>query len=175
MRKLIYVGTLLGLLIAAGPSYAFLDYLFGGSSSRDAIDNSAIGDMRAWWTGNPGYQFNPYWSGQAPQQQQQQRAAQPPQPTVNFNSPQQMPPNPPGAVYPQQMPPTAPGVVYPQGGVPGQPMAQQYQAAPQQFQDPQGFPQQGAGYPPQAYQPQPQQYQMPMQQGYQGGYQGQRR
>lgn len=168
MRKLIYVGTLLSLLMAAGPSYAFLDYLFGGSSSRDAIDNSAVGDMRAWWTGNPGYQFNPYWGGQPPQQQQQQRAAQPPQPSVNFNAPQQGPPNAPGVMYPQQVAPSAPGVVYPQGGVPGQPMTQQYQPAPQQFQNPQGFAQQGADYPPQAYQPQPQQYQMPMQQGYPG-------
>jgi hypothetical protein len=173
MRKLIYVGTLLSLLVAAGPSYAFLDYLFGGSSSRDAIDNSAVGDMRAWWTGNPSYQFNPWGGGQPPQQQQQQQqtGAQPPQPTVNFSGQQQVPPSSPGGVYPQQMAPTPPGVVYPQGGVPGQPMAQQYQSAPQQFQNPQGFAQQGAGYPPQAYQPQP--YQMPMQQGYPAGVQGQ--
>ena len=36
---------------------------FLGGASRDAIDNSALGDLRAWWTGNPGYVFNPWWSG----------------------------------------------------------------------------------------------------------------
>ncbi len=67
MKKLALFGMLLFLMTSTVPSYGFLDYFFSGSASRDAIDNSAVGDLRAWWTGNPGYQFNPYWSGPQPE------------------------------------------------------------------------------------------------------------
>ena len=73
MKKLALFGMLLFLMTSTVPSYGFLDYFFSGSGSRDAIDNSAVGDLRAWWTGNPGYQFNPYWSGPQPNQQQGQQ------------------------------------------------------------------------------------------------------
>ena len=63
MKKCVLIGIILFLITSTVPSYAFLDYFFSGSASRDAIDNSALGDLRAWWTGNPGYQFNPYWFG----------------------------------------------------------------------------------------------------------------
>ncbi len=66
MKKIILPVVLVCMIAVAVPAYAFLDYLFGGSQGRDAIDNSAVGDLRAWWTGNPAYQFNPYYS---PQQQ----------------------------------------------------------------------------------------------------------
>ncbi len=74
MKKYSLIGMLLFLVASTVPSYGFIDYLFSGSASRDAIDNSFLGDLRAWWTGNPAYTFNPYWKGnqQANQQQGQQ-------------------------------------------------------------------------------------------------------
>ncbi|MGD9818763.1 MAG: hypothetical protein AB7V04_08675 [Desulfomonilaceae bacterium] len=74
-------------LFFCGPSHAFLDYLFSGSGSRDAIDNSAVGDLRAWWSGNPVYNFNPYYSGSATmgqQQQVQQQQQAMPQASINY-------------------------------------------------------------------------------------------
>ena len=76
-------------------SFAFLDYLFSGSASRDAIDNSAVGDLHAWWSGNPVYTFNPYYSGGqagSPQGQQggqapQMAQPQPQQPIINYYPP----------------------------------------------------------------------------------------
>ena len=63
MKKLMLVLIVLAQLAITAPGYTFFDWLFSGGASRDAIDNSALGDLRAWWTGNPGYQFNPWWSG----------------------------------------------------------------------------------------------------------------
>ncbi|MBI5250535.1 MAG: hypothetical protein HY912_13665 [Desulfomonile tiedjei] len=178
MRKLIYLGVLLCFLSIASPSHAFLDYLFSGSANKNAIDNSAAGDLRAWWTGNPAYQFNPWYQGGPPPQQGQKPPQQPPQPDVSYY-PQQQGPSMAGSV-----PQGAPGAYQmPQQQYPQQlqQMPQQYQPAPQQFQNPQAYgQQQGVVYPPQAYQQQqqipqqyPQQYQLPMQQGYPAGGQAQ--
>ncbi len=159
-------------LISASPSHAFLDYLFSGSASRDAIDNSAVGDIRAWWSGNPVYQFNPYYSGPASMQQQQQ-AQQPQQqqmmqqPSVNFYPGGQA-----DGGYPQ--PQQQAGTYGYQGYSPGgayqqQPQQQMYGAAQPQVQQP-----------PQYYPPQPQAqpvYQTPQQYAPMGqapqGYPGQ--
>jgi hypothetical protein len=146
MKKIIMIGALMLLICPAVPSHAFLDYLFSGSSSRDAIDNSAVGDLRSWWTGNPAYVFNPYYSGATNQNNasQGQPAPQQQEATVNYVPAQ--------GAYGQQ-PPQG----YPQ---------QQYQAAPQQYQQPQQYaqPQQyqqapQQQYPAQQYAPQPQQAQ----------------
>lgn len=162
MRKLTALVVLLCIVAFTTPSHAFFDYLFGGSSSRDAIDNSALGDLRAWWTGNPAYQFNPYYTpSQAPTDQQSQGGApdaaygqqigagQAPPPTTTFYPSQQAPANPYGQPGYGGAAPAGP----PQYGAP----APGYQPAPQQ-----------AAYPPpqQAYQASPQTYQMPPQ-GYQ--------
>lgn len=97
MKKIFVAIVVIVSLCPVTSSFAFLDYLFSGSSSRDAIDNSAVGDLRAWWTGNPAYTFNPYYSGAGMPQGQQQpgqapQAAQPQlqqQPTVNYYPPSQ--------------------------------------------------------------------------------------
>lgn len=171
MKKLILPIVLLCVVVVAVPAHAFLDYLFGGSSSRDAIDNSAIGDLRAWWTGNPAYQFNPYYSpqqqnplqSQAPQGGQQMGYPGVPQmgapqgqaPSVNYFPPQggqqpyygQYDPQPQQQYPMQQQFQTAPQAYqqYPQQPY-QQAMPQQYQAAPQSY-----LPQ---GQPPGQYQPQ---------------------
>lgn len=166
------------LIVTVSPSHAFLDYFFSGSASRDAIDNSAVGDLRAWWSGNPVYTFNPYYSGpastgqQQQQPQQEQQQAMQPQASVNF-----YPGGQPGAY---QQAPQQPGAYGYQGYAPGayqqqappQPM---YGAAQQQYQQPMQYPTQPQAQP--VYQvPQQQQY-APMgqaPQGYpaqQGGYQ----
>ncbi|AFM22830.1 hypothetical protein [Desulfomonile tiedjei] len=158
MKKLTYLGILVCCMMAVTPAHAFLDYFFSGSASRDAIDNSAVGDLRAWWTGNPAYQFNPYYSGNAnpqqQQQQQQQQVPQYPQPSMQFYPPQQAPQ---AAGYPQQF-------QNPQG-VPPQ-YVQQQMPQQQYMPQPQGYGQQM--YPPQGYQQVPQQYQQMAPQGYQG-------
>lgn len=166
MKKWCATALVMCAVLVAAPSYAFFDYLFSGGDSRDAIDNSAIGELRAWWTGNPVYNFNPYYSGPAqnpvgPNQPQQDLAAQ--QPTVNFYPPGG------GAYYgqpiPQAAPPAYPGGGYqqPQYGLPvqqypGQP--QVYQPAPQMYQAPMPLQTYQA---PQTYQP------LPAPQVYQGG------
>jgi hypothetical protein len=63
MKRNLELVIIIVILFAAIPSYAFLNYLFSGGASQDAIDNSAVGDLRAWWTGNPVYKFNPYLTG----------------------------------------------------------------------------------------------------------------
>ncbi len=194
MKKLSLIAVLFLLFGSAGPSHAFFDYFFGGSATKDAIDNSAVGDLRAWWTGNPVYQFNPYYSGSAdpaaagPNSQaaggQQytgvpntgsqygagQAGAPMPQPSVSYYPPAQQNQQQYGSGQPQQ--------IYGQAGqsLP-QPQAQpvmQYQQAPQQYQaPPQQYQYQQA--PQQQYQQAPVQYQQPAPQGYapQGGqYQG---
>jgi hypothetical protein len=184
MKKCAIVGMLLFLIASTVPSYGFLDYLFSGSASRDAIDNSAVGDLRAWWTGNPGYQFNPYWSGNQSTNQQQQ----PTNPLNPASTQGYSPMSAPSPGTPQAAPPTV--TYYPQQqqqgaygqGQPAQPM---YGAAPQQYQQPpqqyQTVPQQYQASPqqyqqvPQQYQPAPQQYQAPAPMAYQGApqaYQG---
>jgi hypothetical protein len=183
MKKLILPVALLCMLTVAVPAHAFLDYLFGGSASRDAIDNSAVGDIRAWWSGNPAYQFNPYYSpqqqnpaqNQAAQGGQQMGAPQAQAPNVNYHPPQ-------GAQQPYYGQPQAgpQGMQQYQGAQQQyqtapqgyqQIPAQQYQAAPQQYQTaPQSYPP-AQQYPPQAYQQQvPQQYQ-PAPQAYPSGTQ----
>ncbi len=67
MRKILLMAIVAAILASATPSHAFLDYLFGGAGSRDAIGNSVVGDLRAWWSGNPVYTFDPYYSGPATQ------------------------------------------------------------------------------------------------------------
>jgi hypothetical protein len=190
MKKLALFGMLLFLITSTVPSYGFLDYLFSGSASKDAIDNSAVGDLRAWWTGNPGYQFNPYWSGNQPANQQQGQQTNPASPQgyspmgpPSVGAPQAPPPS--VTYYPQQAPQGAYGQAPPgeptqsmYGGVPQQyqQAPQQYQAGPQQYQQ---VPQQYQAPPqqyqqlPQQYQPTPQQYPAPS--AYQGApqaYQG---
>jgi hypothetical protein len=175
MKKFALFGMLLFLMTSTVPSYGFLDYFFSGSASRDAIDNSAVGDLRAWWTGNPGYQFNPYWSGPQPNQQQGQQANPLNPASTQGYSPMGAPsagtPQAPPTVnyYPQQAPGQPGQGMY--GGAPQQYQAspQQYQQAPQQYQAP---PQQYQQV-PQQYQPAPQQYPAPS--AYQGApqaYQG---
>lgn len=66
MKKLSLIVAIILLIAPAAPGHAFFDYLFGGGATKDSIDNSAVGDLRAWWTGNPVYQFNPYYGGSSP-------------------------------------------------------------------------------------------------------------
>jgi hypothetical protein len=166
MKKLMFVLIVLTPLAITAPGYTFFDWLFSGGASRDAIDNSALGDFRAWWTGNPGYQFNPWWSGPS------NPGAQGTTPGANAYGPQ--------APYPQV---PQPSISYsqPQGppagyGQPMQPGGQQYQMAPQSYQPTQQYqttPQAYQSAPqyqpaPQGYQAAPQAMQQPMaQQGYQ--------
>ncbi len=134
--KKIGVLTILAFIVCVSPSHAFLDYFFSGSDSRDAIDNSTVGDLRAWWTGNPAYQFNPYYSGSNTPAQQKPAAPQTQQdPVVQYVPSQQNY----GAPQAYQQP-GQPGVPQ-QGYVPQQPQPQQY--APQQY-GAQQYPQQQA-------------------------------
>jgi hypothetical protein len=172
MKKILLLTVLALVMASAVPGYAFLDYLFSGSSSRDAIDNSALGDLRAWWTGNPAYQFNPWWtpspgSGQAAPGGQSPGA----QGSYTVGGPQagvqqyQQPAGystfyPAGAPqgygqYPTQQGQPGYGGYAPQAVPQYQPTAQPYQAMPQQYQ---AAPQQYQAM-PQQYQAMPQQYQ----------------
>lgn len=157
MKKIFVAIVVIVSLSPVTSSFAFLDYLFSGSSSRDAIDNSAVGDLRAWWTGNPAYTFNPYYSGAGMPQGQQQpgqapQVAQPQlqqQPIINYYPPSQG-----GASYPyaqqqapaQQVPQQQMQYGYGQPQQPYQPQGMQppvqYQAAPQAYQYQQANPQQ---------------------------------
>lgn len=152
MKKIFVIILVIVSLSPVTCSFAFLDYLFSGSSSRDAIDNSAVGDLRSWWTGNPAYTFNPYYSGSGmPQGQQQpgQAPPQPQQPIINYYPPSQG-----AASYPyaqqqapaQQVPQQQMQYGYGQPQQTYQPQGMQppaqYQAAPQAYQYQQGNPQQ---------------------------------
>ncbi len=188
MIKFIIVLTILIQVAFVAPGDAFFDYLFSGRGSRDAIDNSAIGDIRAWWTGNPMYQFNPWYTPQPnmanPQGQQQggfpggaqpqAQAPQYPQPAVNYYPPQQGTPGAYGQIVPQG---AQPGYGAPVGGqqyqTMPQPGVQQYQMGPQAYQQPvqqtyQYSPQGYQGAPGGAYQGVPQTQQAPQSYGYQG-------
>ncbi len=165
-RVLIIFSALLAL--SASPSHAFLDYFFSGSGSRDAIDNSAVGDLRAWWSGNPVYTFNPYYSGPAAsgQQQQQQQGQQQQvmqqQPSVNF-----YPGGQPGGYNQQQQPGTYGYQGYAPGAYQQQEPQQMYgAAAPPQYQQPMQYPTQPQAQP--VYQVPPQQQYAPMGQAPQG-------
>lgn len=182
MKKIVLLVVLMGVLVASTPSHGFLDYLFSGSASKGAIGNSVAGDLRAWWTGNPIYNYNPYYAGpntQAPANQGQ--GAYGPsgsqgnyqRPSMQYYPPQQAQGSY-GQGYPQYTQQPAPGYA---------PQPEAYQQQPQAYpgsyqQQPQSYP---GGYQgqPQAYQyqaPGPQAYQMAPQGGYyQGGqpaYQG---
>ena len=181
MKKILLLTVIALVMASAVPGYAFLDYLFSGGSSRDAIDNSALGDLRAWWTGNPAYQFNPWWtptpgSGQAAPDAQSpgaqgsytvggpQTAGQQYQQPAGYSSffPSQAAPQPYGQYPPQQAQPGYGGYA-PQAVPQYQPTPQQYQAMPQQYQAApqqyQAMPQQYQAMPQQQYQAMPQQYQ----------------
>jgi hypothetical protein len=179
MKNRLFVITVTMLLMVwHAPAMAFLDYLFGGDSSRGAVENSAIGDLRAWYTGNPIYQFNPYYSnnsqtdplaqppGLMPQQQQPSpsqgaTAGAQPQPSIQYVPPQ----GPPQAAYGYGQPGPAQqygGQYQPQY----QPQAQpQYQPQAQPQYQPQAQPQYQQQAPAYQNQPMAQQpyQQMPMQ------------
>jgi hypothetical protein len=174
MKKIVLLAAIVLVMASAVPGHAFLDYLFSGGSSRDAIDNSALGDLRAWYTGNPAYQFNPWYSGpSAPNQPASGGQAPGAQGSYSVGGPQTAPQQyqqPGGSYYPsqapqgygqyQQMQPGG-GSYGPQAGPQYQPDAQQYQAGPQQQY--QAMPQQYQAPPAQQYQAMPQQYQAPSQ------------
>ncbi len=176
MKKLIILLTLAFIPWLAVPGDCFIDYLFGGSATSDAIGNNVVGDLRSWWSGNPVYNFNPYYSGgNQPGQNNQGTAGG--QNTSPMGSYQGAPPQ----AYNQQnqqpsvtyYPPQGQQYNYNQGQQ--QPMQQQqYQAAPQPYQmqqqaPPQAYYQQG---PQQQYQGPPQGYEQVPQQQYQGPPQG---
>jgi hypothetical protein len=191
MKKLIVFMVLAFLAATVNPGHAFLDYLFGGSHTRDAIDNSAVGDLRAWWTGNPVYQFNPYYSGN-PNPGQQGGGNMPPGQTFDMQGsapsygagqdPYQPQPQasvtyfPPqgqqygyGSYGPPQQAYGAPGAAMQYQGVPQayQQVPQQYQQVPQQYQQiPQQYQQVPQQYPYQQAMPQ-QPYQQAAPQYYQ--------
>ena len=171
------------IMLSSIPSYGFLNYLFSGDASKNAVDNSAVGDLRAWWTGNPVYKFNPYHSGPA-----QPMAGAPGAPGQGGMPGQPMPA---GGMASQYQQPTINftpphGAANPYGQTYQQPMQQMPQGYGQGYQQP--MQQAGNPYGQQAY-PQPMQqgpnpyypqqvYQQPVQQapqGYpapaQGGYQ----
>jgi hypothetical protein len=173
----------IGVLVAAAalslvtvPGHCFLDYFFGGSATRDSIDNSAMGDLRSWWTGNPAYTFNPYYSGNSPVGQggqgqsgspdfsgaglQQPFQQQYQQPQTNYYQPQQQQYG--YGQQPSQAPQQYQAPYQPQ--MSQQPQPQQYQAPQQQ---PQFYPQQGYQQPP----PNQQGYIPPGPQQQQGGRQ----
>lgn len=178
MKRTIAVLACILMIAAAVPSHAFLNYLFGGDSSREAVENSALGDLRAWWTGNPVYQFNPFYSGPNPQAPQGQARSggygQQPAPTMQYVPPMQAPAGQYGQPM-QQMQPQAygppPQQVQPQAyGPPMQQMQPQTYGPPVQQMQPQAY-----GPPVQQPMPmqqmQPQAYGAPYQAGpsYQGG------
>lgn len=163
MKKLTLLATLIVLVSVGAPANAFFDYLFGGSSNKGAIDNSAMGDLRAWWSGNPAYQFNPFYSGNSPVP-----GTQDPQ-SSGFSPTYAQPPN---AGMPQQAPQAQyypqPG---PQGAYPGQQYSQPQASygAPSPGYQQYGPPSQAGSYPPPGqpypmppqggqYQPAPQAY-----------------
>jgi len=153
------IAVLAFLAASVAPGHAFFDYFFGGSQTKDAIDNSAVGDLRAWWTGNPAYQFNPYYSGNA----------NPAQPDSGMSNAREMQGStPPMAMQQQQYQPQPQSNVtyFPQQG------QQQYSAPPQgQYQGQPIYGAAGASLPyqgpPQTYQQPAQQYQQVPQQQYQ--------
>lgn len=139
--KSTFMAVLAALLVCtAVPAHAFIDYLFSGSANRGAIGNSAVGEMRAWWSGNPVYNFNPYYGGparppQAGGQQQMQsqygagQASGAPSGFTQYGAPTDQ--------YMQQVPSPTSMYVGPQGAAPGAYGPPQYQ--PQYAQPQQGY------------------------------------
>lgn len=74
MKRNLALILLLVIVLASVPAHGFVNWLFGGSSNRGAIGNSVAGDLRGWWTGNPVYYFNPFYSGGQPPVQGNQAA-----------------------------------------------------------------------------------------------------
>lgn len=190
MKRTFLLFAIMVVLVASTPSYGFLDYLFSGSANRGAIGNSAVGELRSWWSGNPVYNNNPYHTGPVRAMPGGQSAGGNPyagsqgaygpagayqqQPMV-----QNYPPQAPGTYgqgYPQQMQQSYPQQTQQQGYYPQQMQQQGYYGAPQPgAYQPQQQPQAYQGGYPGAYQGQPQPYQPPPQGYYQGGpaaYQG---
>jgi hypothetical protein len=166
MKRNLGLMILLIMIVSAAPAHAFLDYLFGGDSNAGAIGNSVTGDFRAWWSGNPVYNFNPWYS----QTNNAARNLRPGGSTYgaaggSYSINQSRP-----GGYAQGTPPMGQSYYPPQGAQPqyGQPgggyyppqgMPQQYQQPSAGYYPPQGMPQQyqqpSAGYyPPQWMQPQ---------------------
>jgi hypothetical protein len=149
MKRNLGLMILLIMIVSAAPAHAFLDYLFGGDSNAGAIGNSVTGDFRAWWTGNPVYNFNPWYS----QTNNAARNLRPGGSTYgaaggSYSINQSRP-----GGYAQGTPPMGQSYYPPQGAQPqyGQPGGGYYppQGMPQQYQQP------SAGYyPPQWMQPQ---------------------
>lgn len=168
MKYRIALPMILIIIALATPGHSFVNYLFGGSSDH-AVGNSVVGDFRSWWSGNPVYQFDPFYSSKGVPQQV---VRQPPPSSLNMNQsrgasvqygpgnyqyqrsvpyPQANAGSPPPQVYPGQQPAQryqAPAARY------GPPPAQQYQQPPGQTQyyqqgygttQPQGYPG-NAGY-----------------------------
>ena len=174
MKKFGAISLLAILLVFPAQVFCFIDYLFGGSAMSDSIGNNVIGDLRAWWTGNPVYNFNPYYSGGnqgLPVPNQNQAPAFQTMPQQSYVQPSQQPEV---SYYPQQGPQS---YGYPQQQAMQQPapVQQRFQQVPQQVQRP--VPQPQARYQPapqqQYYQRQPQQFyqqsqavQQPQPQGY---------
>ncbi len=169
MKKIVAI-SVIGLLLVLPPhAFCFIDYIFGGSAMNDAIGNNVVGDLRAWWTGNPVYNFNPYYSGgnqglpaqnlnqgQTFQPMPQQSYIQPnQQPDISYYPPQGQQPY----AYPQQQ------VMQQQAPIPQQRMQQMPQQSQRQAVPP---PQARYQQPPQQmYQEPPQAYYQPQAQGYQ--------
>ena len=111
MKRNLALILLLVVVLASVPAHGFVNWLFGGSSNRGAVGNSVMGDLRAWWTGNPVYYFNPFYSGSQRPVQGNQAA-----PTVQYGAGQGSSTyGPQGASMQYQQP----GVTYPtpqQGG-----------------------------------------------------------
>ena len=149
MKRNLGLMILLIMIVSAAPAHAFLDYLFGGDSNAGAIGNSVTGDFRAWWSGNPVYNFNPWYS----QTNNAARNLRPGGSTYgaaggSYSINQSRP-----GGYAQGTPPMGQSYYPPQGAQPqyGQPGGGYYppQGMPQQYQQP------SAGYyPPQWMQPQ---------------------
>ncbi len=141
MKRGLILAVIMCVTVVTVPSYAFVNYLFGGASNRGAIGNSALGDIRSWWSGNPVYQFNPFYS--APSKQSPMQAGIP-----GYGSSRRASG---GSAIPQQG--THTSILVGPGGQTGG------------YGQQQGYYQQQ--YPQQAYTQQGQQYQMPAQQQYQ--------
>ncbi len=46
MKRIVLVSIVMSIALWAAPGHAFLEYLFSGSASNDAIGNNVVGDLR---------------------------------------------------------------------------------------------------------------------------------
>jgi hypothetical protein len=143
MKRYLTLLVFLVMVLASVPSYAFVDWLFGGSSTRGAIGNSVVGDLRGWWTGNPVYYFNPYYSGSQPPAQGSQAAP----PTVQYAPGQGSSAYAPQGGYNQYQQPAATYPAPQQGGY------VQYQQPSTGYYQAQAAPNYGQTYPQPGYSP----------------------